>query len=105
MYYNMLGQHIVVLSSAQAVADLFEKRSAIYSDRTTTTMIHDLMDLGWVLVLMQYGDRWRRARRMMHQYFYADASCNFQEVQLRDARTLLRHLQVSPEEFLAHIRL
>lgn len=31
--YNVLGNNIVVLNSLQAVIDLFEKRSAIYSDR------------------------------------------------------------------------
>lgn len=31
--YNILGNNIVVLNSLQAVTDLLEKRSAIYSDR------------------------------------------------------------------------
>lgn len=33
MYFNILGQKIVVLSSEAAANDLLEKRSAVYSDR------------------------------------------------------------------------
>lgn len=35
----MLGNTIVVLSSAQAAVDLLEKRSSIYSDRLCPPMI------------------------------------------------------------------
>ena len=38
MYFNVLGKHIVVLSSQLAAADLLEKRSAIYSSRPYFTM-------------------------------------------------------------------
>lgn len=33
IYLNLLGRHIVVLSSKKAAYDLLEKRSALYSDR------------------------------------------------------------------------
>src|SRR5579872_4076871 len=33
MYLKMLGRDMVVLSSSEAIEDLLEKRSAIYSDR------------------------------------------------------------------------
>ena len=42
MYLNVLGQHIVVLSSLEVITDLFEKRSSNYSDRHHTTMLHEL---------------------------------------------------------------
>jgi len=36
MYLNMLGTDIVVLNSSETIADLLDKRSAIYSDKVTT---------------------------------------------------------------------
>lgn len=33
MCLRALGEHIIVLDSAKAVTELFERRSAIYSDR------------------------------------------------------------------------
>ena len=42
IYIHIFGNPIVVLNSAEAVNDLFEKRSAIYSSRPVRTMINDL---------------------------------------------------------------
>jgi hypothetical protein len=39
-YLNMMGQPIIVLNNAQAASDLFEKRSALYSDRTGAAMVN-----------------------------------------------------------------
>jgi len=33
VHANSLGTHVIVLNSAKAVRELFEKRSSIYSDR------------------------------------------------------------------------
>ena len=42
MYLNVLGQHIVVLSSLEVITDLFEKRSSNYSGRSYTIMLNEL---------------------------------------------------------------
>lgn len=39
--YNVLGNNIIVLNSLQAVTDLLEKRSAIYSDRYACHLVLD----------------------------------------------------------------
>ncbi len=104
MYLNVLGQSIIVLSSTKAVADLFEKRSAIYSSKMTTTMVHDLLGADWILSLMPYGDRWRRTRRMFHQYFNSGTSHKYHDIQLQGARKLLQRLKESPEKLFEHSR-
>ena len=38
IYYELFGTPFVVLNSHQAAVDLFEKRSAIYSDRPKRVM-------------------------------------------------------------------
>lgn len=35
MYFNMFGTDMVVLNSSESIADLLDKRSAIYSDKVT----------------------------------------------------------------------
>jgi hypothetical protein len=35
MYFNMFGTDLVVLNSSEAIGDLLDKRSAIYSDKVT----------------------------------------------------------------------
>jgi len=36
MYLDVLGTDIVVLNTSEAIADLLDKRSAIYSDKVAT---------------------------------------------------------------------
>jgi hypothetical protein len=43
VYAEALGQKLIVLGSAKAVVDLMERRSAVYSDRSTTLfMMYEL---------------------------------------------------------------
>lgn len=42
VFMEILGRKILVVNSFQAVDDLFEKRSANYSDRNELPMINDL---------------------------------------------------------------
>jgi hypothetical protein len=42
IYFEALGSKIVVLDSADVITELFERRSAIYSDRPTSAMAIDL---------------------------------------------------------------
>ena len=42
IYFNVLGQHYLVLSSSRRTTDLFEKRSSSYSDRPQTPMVMEL---------------------------------------------------------------
>jgi len=39
---NQFGRTIIILNSAQAIGDLLEKRSAIYSDRVRHPMLNEL---------------------------------------------------------------
>jgi hypothetical protein len=36
LYFNMFGTDLVALNSSKVIADLLDKRSAIYSDKVTT---------------------------------------------------------------------
>ena len=38
LYLQLMGKDMVVLSSNEAIADLLEKRSSIYSDRVSNTI-------------------------------------------------------------------
>lgn len=104
MYFNVLGQRIVMLSSIEAANEVFEKRSAIYSSRAKSVMLDDLVGMGWMISAMPYGERWRKTRRIFHQYFNIGAVHHYQEIQLRDARSFLKHLHENPERFFHHIR-
>jgi hypothetical protein len=42
MYLKVIGADVVVLNSSEVIADLLDKRSAIYSDKVITSPIEGL---------------------------------------------------------------
>ena len=42
IYFKVLGQHFIILSSLEVITDLLEKRSSNYSDRKQMTMSGEL---------------------------------------------------------------
>lgn len=102
---TVLGQPLIILNSAKAVIDILEKKSAIYSDRPTLHMGGELV--GWknTLVLLQYGDRFRRYRRLFHKLIGSQAAMKaFLPIEELEARRFLRRVLMKPEDLAAHIR-
>jgi cytochrome P450 len=90
MFFSVFGQHIMILSSEKRMMDLFERRSAIYSGRPHSVMMHELfvplscllnlpstplrrLEFDNFFAVLDYGPFWRKHRRAVHQYFYAGA--------------------------------
>ena len=106
VYLNGLGQSILVINSATAAYELFEKRSSIYSDRGEFPMVKDLFVCGllhfmnhvdpahgwcrmgwdWAVTIMRYGELWRRHRKIIHQKFHPTAVEEYYPVQIKHAR-------------------
>jgi cytochrome P450 len=112
---------MIVLNSAKAVSDIFDKRGSNYSDRPDMPMIVDLyaityarilqddilylyrMGWDWTFALMRYGPRWKEHRRVFHSHFNHSVA-EHQEIQLEISKELLTLLLKSPEEYVAHIK-
>ncbi|KAK7678431.1 hypothetical protein QCA50_018491 [Cerrena zonata] len=97
--------HVIVLGSPQAVSDLMEKRSDIYSDRPISIM-DELIGWDWAFAAMRYSLKWRAYRKAFHQHFNQNEVHTFQPIQLRECRAFLgRMLGSSESESLGqHIR-
>ena len=123
IYLNILGQHLVILSSLEAITDLFEKRSSTYSDRMHSTMVNELyvshsflfkeliknadrcrMNWGISMAFMPYGLWWRQHRKIFHEFFHRDAVTKYQPIQRQEVQAFLRRLLVTPDNFFHHIR-
>ncbi|KAF5309415.1 hypothetical protein D9619_012388 [Psilocybe cf. subviscida] len=102
--FEVLGQRIIILSSLEAVQELFEKRSANYSSRPRLPMLVELMGFDYVQGFLPYGPWWRRHRRTFNQHFRASAVLKYQSVQSRETRAFLNRLLQSPDRFDLHIR-
>lgn len=90
VYTSALGTPIVILSSLEAVTDLFAKRGAIYSDRPYVPMSelyvngcnwrpphslynHFRLGIDKTVVLARYSPEWKEQRRLFHVYLGKDA--------------------------------
>lgn len=106
VHLRVLTQRIIVLNTLQAAVDLLEKRSDIYSDRPSFTMLNDryLIGWGWTMSGMPYGEGWRERRRIFHHHFHLEVSKNYRELQIRSNFAFLRALLENPRDFMNHIR-
>ena len=59
----------------------------------------------WAFTVFRYGERWRRYRRLFHQFFNITIVDRYDEDQRRAASRLLRNLGDNPADFHHHIRL
>ncbi|KAF8467547.1 cytochrome P450 [Russula ochroleuca] len=104
VHANSLGTHIVVLNSAKAVHELFEKRSSIYSDRSKANGLPYRLRMNWNIAFLPYGPRWRTWRKVFHEHFHPNASRQYRPRELRAARQLLENLLRTPEQYRHHLR-
>ncbi|KAI0372684.1 cytochrome P450 [Pilatotrama ljubarskyi] len=103
VHLKLFGQSVIVLNSYRAAVDLLEKRSANYSDRPRSVMAELVGYDDWVLVLMQYGQKWRQHRRAIFQLFHLDAIQELKPTLEMFAYNLLSDLDRTPAHFSEHI--
>ncbi|KAJ7256294.1 cytochrome P450 [Mycena rebaudengoi] len=107
IHLTAVGTSIIVLSSAEAINDLLEKRSSIYSDRSPLPMVNELMGWDFSLGTMRYGEKWlvlRVHRRMFHNSFNTGATQRFHPKEQLVAHRVLQRLVQDPEHFMDHFR-
>ncbi|KAF5335162.1 hypothetical protein D9611_010866 [Ephemerocybe angulata] len=80
MFFKVFNTPIMILSSQKVALDLFEKRSAIYSGRPHSVMMHELLSMDNFFSLLNYGSWWRRHRRAFHQNFYPNAIPQYRHI-------------------------
>ncbi|KAH9964763.1 CyP450 monooxygenase [Russula compacta] len=104
VHANSFGTHVIVLNSAKAVHELFEKRSSIYSDRPPLPSLTQLIRMNWNIAFLPYGPKWRTWRKVFHEHFHPNASRQYQPRELKAARHLLENLLRTPEDYGHHLR-
>ncbi|KAF5381630.1 hypothetical protein D9615_005548 [Tricholomella constricta] len=104
VFLNVLGKKVLFVNSFQTAHHLFEKRSANYSDRNHSPMLHELMGWDWTFGHMPYGERWKAHRRMFHRQFQQSVAPAHWPVQRKEAHALLRRILDSPDDLIDHLR-
>ncbi|RYP78222.1 hypothetical protein DL771_000699 [Monosporascus sp. 5C6A] len=105
VYSLMLGTKVmIVLSSDQAVKDLLDKRSAIYSSRPEFYLGQDILSGGLRVLFMGYNDTWRMIRKLAHSLLNVRVARTYVPYQDLENKALLMGLLENPGDFINHIR-
>ncbi|KAI9441782.1 cytochrome P450 [Lactarius indigo] len=104
LYLQVFGQAIVVLCSPSTIKDLLEKRGEIFSDRPAWPM-HQIMEVGWLLPVAKYGERWREGRKIADRSLRPGAMSLYHHRIEEQRRGFLSQLLASPADFRGHIEL
>ncbi|KAH8198291.1 hypothetical protein TruAng_007541 [Truncatella angustata] len=104
VYSLILGTKVmIVLSSDQAIKDLLDKRSNIYSSRPDM-YLGDIVGGGFRMLLMKYGETWRMIRGIVHNSLNIKAARTYVPYQDLENKAMLLGFLDSPDKFIDHIR-
>ncbi|KAK8862915.1 cytochrome P450 [Apiospora arundinis] len=104
VYSLILGtQVMIVLSSDQAIKDLLDKRSAIYSSRPDM-YLGNIVSGGFRVLLMEYGETWRAIRGLMHNGLNIKAARAYVPYQDLENKVMLMGFLEDPNSFANHIK-
>ncbi|KAJ7613351.1 cytochrome P450 [Mycena polygramma] len=103
-YLQALGQGIVILSSAEAVNTLLDKRGSIYSDRPYLVMCNELIGGGNLVAFEGYNDIFRRQRKLMQHTLGPRSIPAYHPTMRTETISLIRDLVQSPAEYMDHTR-
>ena len=59
----------------------------------------------WIVPILPYGSRWKRERRLFHEFFNVKVVTSFDDYQRKHAHRFISRLSQTPEDFLAHSQL
>ncbi|KEF60296.1 cytochrome P450 oxidoreductase [Exophiala aquamarina CBS 119918] len=105
VYSLMLGtKTMIVLSGDQAIKDLLDKKSAVYSDRPELYIGQTLASGDLRFLMMGYGTQWRAIRKMMHKILNISTARSYVPYQMLENKQMLYQFLQEPDNFLHHIR-
>lgn len=61
----------VVLNSMETARELLDRRGKLYISRPEFAVTQDILSRGKRIVMMEYSERWRTLRKIMHQLLMA----------------------------------
>ncbi|ESK83515.1 cytochrome p450 [Moniliophthora roreri MCA 2997] len=100
---NVLGGTMVIVNSAEAANEFFDKRGTKYSGRAYMPMVTELMGWEWSFTFMPYGQRWREMRRLFHSNYHAGMP-EHRVPAVEEAQKLVVSLHKKPEDFSDHLK-
>ncbi|GJC89782.1 tryptamine 4-monooxygenase [Colletotrichum liriopes] len=103
LYFNVLGQDVVVLNSVRAAVDLLDRRGANYCDRPRFVLFEEM---GWTktLTFLRWGPDFRMHRSVLQKSFSRTNIVAYRELQQREALTLVKGIMKDPGSWETALR-
>jgi cytochrome P450 len=95
----------IVLTDRRIVRELLDKQSSISSYRPVSYLSQKLITSGDHILVMDYGQKWRSMRKLIHQEF-TESLCEKRYIKIVNAEgaQMLRDMVADPENFMQHPR-
>lgn len=102
MSITALGQVVIVINSFEVV-EAFHKKGTLYSNRPVFPMGGLLLGFDQTVVLAQYGDRWRAARKLFASAFGSGKAIqSLHPIILDEVREFAKRLSENPQDIYKH---
>lgn len=105
MSLRAFSKTILIINDYDTAVKLLDKRSSIYSDRPVMPMLTEAM--GWrnTLGLSPYGERFRRYRKLLHQFMGTRSAIEkYAPLMESEIAPFLRRVVAEPDRVQAHLR-
>lgn len=80
-----------------------DKKSALYNNRPSSYVLRDIITGNDHVLVMDYGDKWRDLRKLVHQNFMESVvEREYVKLQNAEAVQMLRDLCVDPQRHMIH---
>ncbi|RDW60579.1 putative o-methylsterigmatocystin oxidoreductase [Coleophoma cylindrospora] len=103
LYFNTLGQPIVVLNSVDACVDLLDKRGGNYSDRPRFVLL-ELLGWGMTLTWLRWGPKMQQHRKVLQSPFTKSRVAQYMKIQLKQTHQLIKGMVKNPSDWDLEIR-
>ena len=94
---------MIVLTDRRIVRALLDGKGAVYSDRPDSYVLQELITGGNHLLVMKYGSKWRRMRKLFRQEFQESRS-DERHLPVVEAEgcQMVRDFLLRPEDMMVH---
>ncbi|KAJ7211168.1 cytochrome P450 [Mycena pura] len=105
IHLDAAGTSIVVLSSMEAIRDIFEERSSLYSGRVRLPMLVELMGWDFAFRELYHPEICSRShRRLFYETFNHSAAKQFHPQETAAVHQVLRRFLRNPHDIMGHFR-
>ncbi|CAA7266302.1 unnamed protein product [Cyclocybe aegerita] len=102
---SVLGEHMIILNTAQAAFEMLDKKSAKFSDRPVLELAGEIV--GWknTVILLPYGEEFRAQRKAFHQAIGSKNSMShYYPIVEKETHKFLKRVLAEPVLLDRHVR-